>query len=284
MHISVILSLAMVSLVLTVASTPFAGSTAMDNHGVINGFSKAVNSLKTLTYTMIQTERLDGKTHVDSSLVKIQRVPHYTYLKMSDGAEILWGVNMNNGNAYVHPNSFPYVTLELDPDGAIMRKDQHHGVENAGYDYFEQVLTRAATNAAKDFDSRFLYLGEINYMGKSCYKLVVIDPNFKYVPYTVAAGETVMSIAKKLWVNEYMIYLHNDLSSYTNLNEGQLIEVPNDYAKEITLYVDKATMLTLLLRVDDDKGLFEQYVYENLKLNPTFTADEFSKDNKNYHF
>lgn len=267
------------------AAIPVTGNTTVDAHTILTGLFKSVNNIKTLTYTMVYSERLDaGNVHLDSSYVKLQRAPHKIYMKMSDGAEILWAESSNNGNAWVHPNSFPYVTLELDPDGMIMRKNQHHGVEYAGYDYFGAVLKQASDKVGKDFDSRFLYLGEMVYNGAKCYKLVVIDPAFKYTTYVVSKGETVYTIAKKLSLSEYMIMQHNDLNSYNDVSAGQTIMVPSNYGKEMTLYIEESTMLPLLLRVDDEKGLFEQYIFRNLKVNPIITAAEFSKDNKDYHF
>jgi hypothetical protein len=267
------------------AAIPTKNDTVVDAHTIVNGLFKSVGNVKTLTYTMVYTERLDGGTsHLDSSYVKLQRTPHRIFMKMSDGAEVLWAEGVNNGNAWVHPNSFPYVTLELDPDGMIMRKNQHHGVEYAGFDYFAAVLKQAADKDGKNFDSHFLYLGEITFGGVKCYKLVVIDPDFKYSAYVVLKGETVYSIAKKLSLSEYMIVQHNSLSSFTDVSAGQTIMVPNNYGKEITLYMNETSMLPMLLRVDDDKGLFEQYIFRNLKLNPVITDAEFSKDYKDYHF
>ena len=52
----------------------------------------------------------------------------------------------------------------------------------------------------------------------------------------------------------------------------------------MTLYVDEATMLPLFLKVDDDKGLFEQYTFSNIKLNANFPPDAFSIKNKDYNF
>ncbi|HXP48564.1 MAG TPA: DUF1571 domain-containing protein, partial [Bacteroidia bacterium] len=119
-------------------------SAIIDAHSIINDLFKAIDNAKTLTYTMVHSERLDGSTiSTDSSQVKSQKSPHKIFMKMSDGAEVLWQDGVNNGNAWVHPNSFPFVTLELDPDGMIMRKNQHHGVEYAGYDYFKDVLKQA---------------------------------------------------------------------------------------------------------------------------------------------
>ena len=39
-----------------------------------------------------------------------------------------------------------------------------------------------------------------------------------------------------------------------------------------------------MLRIEDENGLFEQYEYLELDLNPTFTEDDFSEDNKEYGF
>ncbi|MGP8215408.1 MAG: DUF1571 domain-containing protein [Bacteroidia bacterium] len=256
-----------------------------DSHSIINGLLSSISNVKTLSYWVVYSERLEeGNVHTDSSMVKIQCNPHKLYMKLSDGTEIIWAENASNGNAWVHPNYFPYLTVELDPDGMIMRKNQHHGVENAGYSYFGDILKQAADNAGKSFDSRFLYLGEILYNGAHCYKLVVLDPAYKYLPYKVSKGETVLSIARKLNLSEYMIMQHNGLSSFNDISNGQTIMVPTNYGKEMTLYIDKATMLPLLLKVDDDRGLFEQYIFNHLKVNLAFSPYEFSKDNKEYHF
>ena len=100
----------------------------------------------------------------------------------------------------------------------------------------------------------------------------------------VQKGETVLSIAQKLGLSEYMILQHNKLKTYTAIAEGQTIMVPNSYAKEMTLYIDKSTTLPVFIKVEDEKGLFEQYTFRNVNVNPAITADEFSRKDKEYHF
>lgn len=107
---------------------------------------------------------------------------------------------------------------------------------------------------------------------------------FKYVSYTVLKGENVLTIAKKLFVDEFMIQTHNHLSSFNDVKEGQTIMVPSDYGKEMTLYIDKKTQLPVLIKVVDDKGLFEEYHFRNITVNPEFASDEFSKNYKGYRF
>ncbi|MGP8216637.1 MAG: DUF1571 domain-containing protein [Bacteroidia bacterium] len=256
-----------------------------DSRSIINELFKNIENINTLTYTIVYSERLnEGKIHTDSNLVKYQKEPWKIYVKTSDETEILWPANANREYAWVHPNSFPYITLKLDPDGAIMRKNQHHGVQSCGFEYFGNVLKNDMNKAGKNFNSHFIYLGEIQYNGITCYKLDVIEPSFKYVPYTPAKGETIMSIAGKLMLSEYMILQHNNLSSYSSIVAGQTIMVPNNYAREMVLYIDKSSMLPVFIKIDDDKGLFEQYIFRNVNANTTLTAEEFSKENKNYHF
>lgn len=256
-----------------------------DAHSIIYGMFKSIDNVKTLKYLMVSSERLDeGKIHTDSGQVKSQKSPHKIYMKTSNGDEVLWAAGANNGNAWVHPNSFPFVTLPLDPDGAILRKGQHHGIQYAGYDYFKEVLKQAADRSGKNFDAHFLYVGEITFDGAKCYNLIAMDKDFSYFPYKVQKGETLLTIAHKFWVNEYMLMQHNKLSSLNDVSSGQTIMIPSDYGKLITLYIDKKTMLPLLLRVDDEKGLFEQYVFKHIVIDPAFTDADFSKDNKEYHF
>ncbi|HTB07169.1 MAG TPA: hypothetical protein VK806_09475 [Bacteroidia bacterium] len=252
---------------------------------ILDGLFKSVENAQTLAYELDYSERkADGKYRKDSSNIKFQKTPFRVYMKMSTGAEVLWGPDMNDGDALIHPDAFPYINLNLSTTGSIMRKNQHHGIEATGFAYFGSILKNVETKAGKAFDSRFLYLGEITFNGFHCYNLVVLSTSFKYEPYTVLKGENLLTIAKKLFVNDYMIQIHNNLSSFSDVKAGQVIMVPTDYAQELTLYIDKTTMLPVLIKVVDDKGLFEEYHFRKLKVNPAFSANEFSKTFKDYHF
>ncbi len=205
--------------------------------------------------------------------------------QMSSGMELLWGPDINDGDALIHPNGFPYINLSLNPNGNTMRKNQHHSIDVAGFDYFGDLIKAAMVRADKDFDSKFFYRGEITFNGFKCRHLIIIDPGFKYVPYTVEKGETIITIARKLFLNEYMILKHNPkVSSYTDVKAGQTILVPNNYGQVVSLYIDENTNLPVMMRVEDEKGLFEEYDYKVLKLNPEFNSAEFTRDYKEYHF
>ncbi|HWY98870.1 MAG TPA: hypothetical protein VNY36_07290, partial [Bacteroidia bacterium] len=60
--------LLLVSAGITFAAIPANRDNVVDAHTIVNGLFKSVGNVKTLTYTMVYTERLDGGTsHLDSS-------------------------------------------------------------------------------------------------------------------------------------------------------------------------------------------------------------------------
>jgi outer membrane lipoprotein-sorting protein len=50
------------------------------------------------------------------------------------------------------------------------------------------------------------------------------------------------------------------------------------------MFVDKQYFLPISLKIIDDKGLFEEYNYHNLIVNPNFQEGEFTKEYKDYKF
>lgn len=253
-------------------------------HTVLDGLFKSLASVKTLTYQLAYAERKDdGKMRKDTSQIKYQKSPFRVYMKMAEGAEILWGPDMNDGEALVHPAAFPYINLNLDPYGNTMRKNQHHGIEASGFEYFGGVLQNGVKKVA-DFDNQVLYLGDIAFNGYNCYNISVINPDFRYVPYVAQKGENLIAIARKFSVDEFMVQLHNHLSSFNDVKEGQTVYIPSNYGKILSLYIEKTNMVPVMIRIEDEKGLFEEYHFLHLKVNPDIPAEEFTKSYKGYHF
>jgi hypothetical protein len=277
---------ALLFIALLAALNSMAQST--DPKDIVNRVFDRISTIHTLCFKLHYKERVyeNGKYRNDSSFAKYQKAPRREYIKVSNGTELLWGPDINGGDVLVHPNSFPYFNINLNPDGYYMRKNQHHGIDEMGFDYFKDLVQSAIDRAGKDFNKHFFYQGEITYNAHQCIQLVIIDPEFKYAPYTAKKGETVLSLARSMHLNEYMILKRNPkISSYTeSLKEGQSIQLPTNYGMLVTLYIDKDMLLPVMMRVDDDKGLFEQYDYDNLKLNPTFQDGELTRDYKGYHF
>lgn len=255
-----------------------------NNLEIIGKIFDAINSVKTLRYNLQCNERIKGRMQHTESRVKLQVNPRKLYLNIR-GVEVLWATGTNNGEALVNPNAFPYVNLNLDTYGSLMRKDQHHTIHEMGYQYLADILKDGMKRAGDNLDKYFKILGEEKYNGRDCYQLSIAFPDYAWGNYTVKKGENLISIARKLHVSEYMVLENNPkLSSYHDVKEGQVIKVPNAYAKLTLLLIDKEYLLPVNNKIFDDKGLYETYEYYNLQVNPYIAQEEFSKNFKEYNF
>ncbi len=246
---------------------------------------KSIKEVKGLKYHLKITERGKKGFNFYESNVKFSRNPRLIYLYIK-GIEVLWVQGKNNGKALVKPNAFPYFNLNLDPMGDLMRQDQHHTLNEMGYDYFGSVIEYSKYKLGDKFDEYFKLMGEEKMNGRSCYKIVIDNKDFGYTDYTVGDHESITTIARKFFVSEYMIVEKNPkFKDYFDLvKKGQVIKIPTWYCKSVIMYIDKQYMLPISMKILDDKGLFEEYNYHFLQVNPTFEANEFTKDYKDYGF
>ncbi|HEY4799011.1 MAG TPA: DUF1571 domain-containing protein [Bacteroidia bacterium] len=249
-----------------------------------NSFA-SVEKIKTLKFTLKITERIKGKISNNESHIKLSRHPLKVYIYLG-GPEVLWLEGKNNGNALVNPDGFPYMNLNLDPYGSIMRENQHHTIYEVGYDYLSDIIKNSISFAGEKFDDYFKCSGTIPFDGHECYLVTAEYPFFKYGEYTVQKGEDLISIAHKLKVSDYMLQEINSakVSDYRDVKANQKILVPNMYGNKMILYIDKDLLVPRVIKVYDDKGLFEAYEYHDLLVNPNIADEEFTKDCKGYGF
>jgi hypothetical protein len=244
--------------------------------------------IETLTYTIRKLERFKTGTLDQLAFVKLNREPLKVYTKKlgnKGGVEVLYIAGEHNNMALINPNGFPWVSLRLDPYGSIMRKDQHHIIQRSGFDHVISILeflfkkygdaTQGMTSLSRD----------TTWQGRECWVIGFDNPNFKYEKYAVAKGENLLDIASRSKLSEHMILeINPHLSDFNDVKEGDIIEVPNDYATKMILFIDKQSNLPVVMKVFDDKGLYEQYEFQDLKVNPKLEAIDFSPDNKQYGF
>ena len=256
----------------------------MTNDELLRNVFSAIDNLKTIRYNLQCNERIKGRMQHTESKVKLQVVPRKLYLYIK-GIEVLWCEGTNNGNALVNPGSFPYINLNLDPNGSLMRKDQHHTINEMGYHYLEDIIKDGLRKVGDKIDKNFILLGEEKYNGRVCYKLSITFPDFTWNSYTVKKDETLITIARKLHVSEYMILENNSkLDWYNDVKEGDVIKVASSYSKLTLLLIDKEYMLPVSNKVFDDKGLFETYEYYDMQVNKPFDQKEFTKGFEGYNF
>ncbi len=253
---------------------------------IIQQMLDSIKNIKTERFDVKATERINDNLHFAESRIKINFSPKKIYFNSPyKGIDILWVEGTNKGNALVHSRTLPFINLDLDPYGSIMRKDQHHTIFELGTPYIGNTIANTIVKAPKDFDKHFKYAGIIKWNNTDCYQVIIDYPEYKYIEYTTTKGETVTSISHKLNTSDFKIRYKNDLSSYFGtIKEGKKLQVPIPYSNKVIVYIDKKMFVPIKIMVYDEQGIFEEYEFYNLKINAPFASDEFTKNFKGYGF
>lgn len=263
----------------------FAQKAELTCNEIVTKSLKSIKEIKGLKYHLNITERGKKGFNYYESNVKFNRHPRLIYLYIK-GIELLWLQGQNNGKALVKPNSFPFFNLNLDPMGNLMRQDQHHTLSEMGYDYFAAIIEYNKYKIGDKFEEYFKLAGEEKINNRYCYKIIIDNKDFGYVDYTIGDHESITTIARKFFIAEYMILEKNPkFKDYFDLlKKGQVIKIPTWYCKSVVMYIDKQYFLPISMKILDDKGLFEEYNYHSLIVNPVFEEGEFTKDFPGYGF
>lgn len=247
---------------------------------------KAMDNVKTAKYVFYKVEMIGNELKENELIVKLQNNPLKIYvqrIRPNPGAEALWVSGENDGKVLVNPNRFPYINLYLSPESSWLMVNQHYTILELGFSYFASVLKKSIEKTGDIFYSYLNFEENAEWKGKKYFKLTLDNKNFQYIPYVVQKGETFSSIAKKFYINKYMILAANDRQTL-HITEGEKILIPNAFAKKVELYLDKTTFLPFIQIIYDNKGLFEHYEISSFILNPYIDPVEFTPDYEDYDF
>jgi outer membrane lipoprotein-sorting protein len=261
---------------------------AQDAKQVLNKSIAAIDNAKTLKYRMKFKERLVSGWNVSEVSTKLYVKPFKVYIKTiapDKDIEMLYCDGSNGGKCKVKPNGFPYVNVNLHPTSSHIMKTQHHPPTDSGFQKFKKLMQSAMTRAGADFDKIAKVTGSTSFDGKDCYILQINDPTFAFTNYTVKSGQSLYDIAREKLVAEYMILENNKgVDDFFDIKTGQVLKIPTSYSKKTTLYIDKKTNMPIYQKMEDNKGLFEEYEIYSLVINPTFAPNEFTEDYVEYGF
>ena len=270
------------SAVVLVAATP--ATAPITTEQLTARMGTAIEGLKYLRCTVKAQERIGGSIHQARSIMKIAYKPLRIYIKNQKGVEVLWGQGQNNGDAFVNPAAFPYVTLSLDPKAKLMRSNQHHTVLQAGFGTISDLLRTTGLRQDMTFSRTFKYVGDSTVQGHLNYVLRSDYPQFRYVSYKAGANETIGSVAERFGCGEFRIIERNNLTIGDKIPAGKVLQVPNSYGRRTIVCIDPKTYLPTVVQVNDEKGLFEKFDFSDVMPNQPIPAEEFSKDYKGYKF
>jgi hypothetical protein len=260
---------------------------AQDAAGVTQKMLSTVKCIHSIIYTSDLKERIKGKlNNAEKGIFKINSSPYKLYMYQlvpTKGLECLYVAGANDGKIKVNPAAFPWVNLNLAPEGDLMLQNRHHSIYDAGFTYTASILEYLMQ---KYHNPKNLVLnGQSVMLGSNCYYLTFYNPEYKLVKYTTQANETPLTIAKKMHLNFYSILENNPKLKITStIDAGTVLTIPNDYSSKMEMYVHVDKYYPVCIRVYDNKGLFEEYTFYDVTLNPVFTNNDFSEDNPKYGF
>ena len=77
---------------------------------------------------------------------------------------------------------------------------------------------------------------------------------------------------------------NSGLKPNSYIKPGTKVIVPNDYASKMELFINKSQLYPVMLQIYDTKGLFEEFYFKYVKINPSFKDIDFSENNPDYKF
>ena len=271
---------------LLIISSRFLIAQTPDPQKILEEMVKSSKNVTTIRYHAVMNERINNKMVEKDSYFKINTNPLKIYVRQSFigiKLDALYNQGFNNNQLYIATVGFPWIKLNFDPKGKQVRDNHHHTIFEAGFSYFTGIVDDIIK--LKNNKIKFQYAGIEQRDGKNCHKIVVLIDEFKFVPYTLKEGENISTVSERLNINDYMVLERNpEIDYYTDVKAGQVINIPNMYAKKMILYIEPELMLPTQIELFDDKGLYAVYSYNKLVINKPFQWDEFHTTFKDYHF
>jgi LysM repeat protein len=266
----------------------FAPVYAQEAATAFHQMMRSMEKVKTCTFVLDIRERIFGKMLTDEYIVKLNARPYKVYVYSilpNPGAQALYVEGSNNNRVLISPNRFPYIKMNFNPQNMLLRKDHQYSIKQMGFNYIYNLLNGYVKKDSVSFFKSLILLKDVVYKGNVYDILEVNNPAFAYVNYKVLPGETVTSIAEKLLVNDHMLLeINPGISDYDDVKAGQVIKVPNSFAKKIVFYIDRRHGLPLIQVIYDDKGLYGWVEMSSFVWNPELKKEEFSRHYPKYSF
>jgi len=260
----------------------------IDSRTLVNKMIDAIEATPYFECDFHSEERFVDRNHKNQLELKVSMKPKKFYFKAifpNEGAEILYNPDLFKNKVYVNPNMFLVPNVKLKPTHSILLDNQHHIIDNIGFEFFKEVVKNAIESADNHFDEVFSIKESIKWNDRDCYVLEIIDLAFNVETYTVQKNENIFDLCFKLKISEYSIIELNDkIDDFGDVKPGMTINVPSSYSPKSTIYVDAENFLPVYQLMEDDKGLFERYEFKNLKIRESFATDEFEPGFEAYEF
>lgn len=256
---------------------------AQDVNTVLTTTIKNTLTIKTAKYTMNKRERMNGKLVTGSSQVKLHDTPFKYYNKGISGVEALYVEGQYGNQLYVNPNGFPYTNIKLSPYSSKLMAKSHHPPFHGRFSFLVKNLNYLTGLVNKK--EATVSVKAVMVKGIACYQIEYVVNNFTYKNYTSVKDERLIDLTDRLMLNPGKVGELNGFTSFDAvIKKGAVIKLPSHLGNKVLIYVNKATYIPVMQQLYDEVGLYEEYNYDDLIVNPAFAADEFSENFKDYDF
>ena len=181
------------------------------------------------------------------------------------GPLIEYDEEKNENEALLTPKKWlPYVNFHADIHGSLLRRG-HHAINETSLHAFAKLIQRCEYDGKQSMKVKYKGVHSLN--GKACHLVELSSESYHIRHYTIKAGENFIRLGFKLNVNPFKILsLNPRFSNYFEAHTGSVIRVPSAYAKRCQIYILADSHLPYRINVFDEYGLFEQYVFSDIKL------------------
>lgn len=245
---------------------------------LFNDIDKKMEEITSLQFNLKRTERFDGELITVENYIRFQAHPFKSmiqFLGEKKGDYLIYVPEENNGKALYIPGGFPFVNLSLDPESYLMRRTSHYTVKEIGVKF---IVDQIKGNYLKWKDN-FHYRGVARINNQDYHEIEGVLDELTYVQYQVKSGETLSQVSKKHFVSECMLVeINENIDEVDDDLEGETIRIPTCYANHILMHVNVKTLFPERILIEDKKGLFERYEYENIRINEAIDPNYFNEE------
>lgn len=256
----------------------------------VEHFERTWRAAKSATYRIVKKERMrSGELITEELAIKYQK-PGRAYVRMIQpiaGREIIYDRTKNPKKLVVHNGQFPDLTLKLDIYGGLATKNQHHTIENLGFDQALTIFRKALEEAKREgHGERLEYAGEGTFAGRRVHKVVMRTGKRKAKRVTAREDESLFAFAERVGQDPYVIYMANQniRSLHSELDEGESYVVPPYYAERCESWHDVETGMPLRQVMYNGDKLYESYEHYDIVLDAELTDRDFDPKNPAYNF
>ena len=245
---------------------------------VLAGMYQQIFNLKTHSYQLESYERdMDNQTrYARMKIAVMENQPLRVSAEMlypEKGPFIEYDESKNKDEALLTPKKWlPYVNFHVDIHGSMLRRG-HHAINETSLHFFARLIQHCESHNGHSMDIQHQGLHTIK--GQEYHLIELQNQNYQIQRYQIRSGENLITLGQRLHVSPFKILtLNPGFSDYQDVKAGDIIRIPSAYAKRCQIYVHTDSLLPFRIRVFDELGLFEQYIFTDINLNDYSASNE----------